>query len=266
MIKGLWLWETNYITSKDVITFCKAGSFNLLFLHIDTAVPHSTYQTFLKTAYDNGIEIHALGGRRGWALTKYRKDLDAFINWVNNYQTSSPSTERFKGVHLDIEPYTLPEWAADEPGTVTQWMDAVTHMITQFRSTNIPISIGASVPHWLHTRLVPNTAETLSHWMISKYDYLALMSYRNVATGSNSVVSIVQEELTEADALGKSIFASLETGKSNEGPHISFYNKGRIALEKAIPEIDAHLQSHPSYKGIMIHSFKSLRDLSILGY
>lgn len=266
MIKGIWLWETHYVTSKDVIAFCKASNINLLFLHIDTSVPHTTYQTFLKTAYDNGIEVHALGGRSKWALTEYRNELDAFINWVKYYQTSAPSTERFKGVNLDIEPYTLPEWTSDEPGTISQWMDAVKHMIAQFRSTNIPMSIGASVPHWLSTRLVPNTTETLSHWMISKYDYLAIMSYRNIATGSNSVVSIVQEELTEADGLSKSIFVSLETGKSNEGSNISFYNKGKIALEKAIPEIDANLQSHPSYKGIIINSFKSLRDLSILGY
>ena len=68
---------------------------------------------FVATAAGFGLPVQALEGGPNWT-----GELDylgpKLVDLVGDYNTRVRSGERLKGVHLDLEPYTLPGWLDDE--------------------------------------------------------------------------------------------------------------------------------------------------------
>ncbi|MGG4496504.1 hypothetical protein [Brevibacillus reuszeri] len=257
-IKATWIWHTNLITSEpdQILSFSKEQGVNLLYLQMDLSQKPESYRTFIRKASEAGIKVHALGGSPQWGLEAHRSRIIALIDWVLAYNQTAADEEKFSGIHLDIEPYLLPQWKTDQASVVSQWK-ANAEAYTSRAQTDPALEIGCDIPFWLDKVFLPDDSTTaLSKWLIDKHDHVTIMSYRDRVEGSNSITALVTEEIAWADELGKSILLAVETKESHEGNHLSFYEEGKTYMNHMLARLTELMSVHPSFKGIAIHSYE----------
>jgi hypothetical protein len=260
-LKATWLWDTSLIGTveerTDVLQFAKNQKIGCIFLQINPEVAQSTYRSFIKTAADYGIQVQALDGAPKWALPENQQKITDLVNWVKAYNASVFDNERFAGIQLDIEPYLLPEWTADQNAVAVKWQQSLAyfHELVKKDST---LTTSAAVPFWLDNIQLPNGSGSLSTAIMAKLDETAVMSYRDKAL---DVVSLAAAEIATGNRLGKKVWVSVETTPVPDTPYITFYGKDPTEMESQLALIDEVLKAQPSYAGIAVHDYTSWRAL-----
>lgn len=113
------------------------------------------------------------------------------------------------------------------------------------------------VPFWLYKWKVPDTEISLSAWLLERFDCLVIMDYRNFALGMNGIVDNALPILSEATALNKQIIVAVETARSTEGDHVSFYSLSEDIMKQELQTAHDELSRYASYAGMAIHDYKS---------
>lgn len=264
-VKATWLWDASIIASRpdQVINLCIQNKINTIYAPYDTTkATVSQYQYFISKANDNGIKVEALNGDPDWALTSYQANCQSWINSVISYNSSVAKKEKFQGIHLDNEPYLLTSplnWSVlnDRVQIMNQWLVASDAYISSCH--NAGLTAGCSIPFWLDdsqdvSDAIAQDSQLANFYkqIIDKWDYVAIMAYRDIVTGTNSVSDIVQNEINYPTS--PKIIIGLET--TNVSPdNITFYQEGFIAVEIAISQIESLYDNYSSFKGVAIHDY-----------
>ncbi|MCM3294021.1 copper amine oxidase N-terminal domain-containing protein [Paenibacillus sp. MER 180] len=255
--KGTWIWDSQVIVrdSDKAISFARERNVTTIYLQINTDMAPAIYESFVRSAKEQGIQVEALEGRPEWAYKKNQDKIKKFIAWVSAYNASVEAEARFAGLHFDIEPYRLSEWKKDNKVLLEGWMDNLRLIEKETKGNDLKITM--DVPYWLNTIKVPGTDYSMSAWLLEKFDCLVIMNYRNHAVGKNGIVENAQAMLREASTLKKQIVIAVETVKSSEGPRTSFYAMSNEAMEKELQAAHNQLTCYASYAGFAVHDFKS---------
>lgn len=253
-----WLWHTALIqsSSSELLNFSKSQGVGIIYLQISTKADLSSYRSFIRQASEMGIEVHALNGAPDWALTISRPKLDAFMKWISDYQQYAAPEEKLKGIHVDIEPYLLPIWKTDYDTLVTEWQGNVDALVRQAADLELPLS--AALPFWLDKYKVPGSEQTLSSWMISRFEFVTLMSYRDSA---KAIYDTAKTEFIEGESMNKKIYTGVETKPSNEGNYITFYEEGSQVLNEQLVQLEQLGGTQTSFGGIAVHDLVGWMNL-----
>ncbi|MWV45080.1 hypothetical protein GRF59_15760 [Paenibacillus sp. HJL G12] len=256
--KATWLWNTERIRTnpQEILSFLSQNKVNLVYLQINIDIPVSYYKSFIKASGALGIRVQALDGAPQWGLESERYRITNFLSWVQAYQNEAAAAEKFCGIHVDVEPHVLTQWKTSQAEVVRQWQNNVLYMESEAEKLKLPLS--ADIPFWLGNYTAADGKTSLSRFMISHYDSVTIMSYRDSATAINSIAT---KELEDATALGKQAFAAVETKPSNEGDFITFYAKGADYMNEQLVQLHELAKVNPSYAGIAIHDFDGWKDL-----
>ncbi|MFE6074061.1 hypothetical protein ACFVQB_06220 [Paenibacillus sp. NPDC057886] len=256
-IRGTYIWQASQVTNDGgdhILEFAKAQNINWLYVRLDLDQPYSSYRSFVKRAQAQGIEVHAMGGHPIWGKKENRPRIQRLIDYVKNYNAESEPDERFKGIHLDIEPYTLPEWENDRDTLLTEWAANIAYFHEETKKdSNLETSADLAV--WLDTLQLPGRDMSVSEYMITTLDHVSLMAFRNIAEGSNGIADVVSQEMKIADGLGKPLLISVEMKENFEGKHISFYDKGAAEMERQLALLPDLLSEYKAYKGNIVHAY-----------
>ncbi|MEC0176319.1 hypothetical protein P4H83_15730 [Paenibacillus favisporus] len=254
--KATWLWDTALIEDPGkIIAFCKEQNVGTIFLQVQKKVSDEDYRRFIAAAYEEGIAVHALDGQPNWAYEDQRREADQFLQWVFDYNAKAAPSEKFAGIQLDVEPYQLRRWARDQDGVVREWSSNVEKWVAQGKENGLYMS--AAVPFWLGNVKDANGSGNLSRWMISQFDAVAVMSYRD---SGRKIYDVAREQLDEADQLGKSVWIGMELGDTEEGSHITFFGKAVPVMEEEMKQVNSLGDSHPSFAGLAVHHYEIWQD------
>jgi len=258
-VEATWVWNTwHIVTEKDqLLQFAKSNGVNLIYLQViqDGEITTEQYRTFIREAGLNGIEVQALDGRPEWSKVENRYHITNLVNWVKQYNASVAASERFSGIHLDVEPYILPEWSTNRDAVVTQWMDTVKMFIPQLAGSGLKAT--SDIPSWLDHVAVPNNGGTLSRFMITQYDQVTLMAYRDVALGTDGINEIVKNELAEANLLGKKLIVGVNIIQDPEGDFVSFAEEGKAEMERQLAIVYSTYKYNAAFAGHAVHDYSS---------
>lgn len=259
--KGTWIWDSQVIVKEpdQILSFAEEHNVTALYLQIDTDMAPAKYESFIRSAKAQGIQVEALGGRPEWAYKEKRDEIAKFIAWVTTYNSSVGAEASFAGLHFDIEPYLLSGWKTNNKAIVTSWMDNLRWIEKETKGSGINTTL--DVPYWLNTIKVPGTDYSMSAWLLEKFDRLVIMDYRNYALGKSGIVENAQAIMREASTLKKQVVVAVETAKSTEGPHTSFYSKSNEAMERELQAAHNILTRYMSYASFAIHDFKSWEEM-----
>lgn len=258
-VRATWLWQTYQTASQpdQILSFTAKQGVNLLYLKIDTTLRPAYYQSFVKQAREMGIEVHALGGKASWGLERGREEILSLISWVVRYNQSVGAEAAISGIHLDIEPHTLPEWKTDQASVIRQWMANVDAYTSYLQAQAPNLRLGADIPFWLDKYPLPDQPSiSVAERLIAAHDHVAVMAYRDKAEGPNSISALVPQELEIAERLGKKIVVAVETKASSEGDFVTFYEEGRTRMEDELAKLHQLLGDSPSFAGVAIHSYE----------
>ncbi|WP_240689221.1 copper amine oxidase N-terminal domain-containing protein [Ammoniphilus sp. YIM 78166] len=264
--KGTWIWDARTIDKQqdNILTFAADNRVTVFYLHIDRDVHAKTYQEFIRRANERGIQVEALAGRPQWALRDHQAHIHEWITWVKKYNASVDPSERFQGLHFDIEPYVLKEWKTENQRVIQQWMDNMRFIEKETRDMGLRITV--DLPFWIYKSYIPDSRDyTLSAWLLEKTDRVVIMDYRNFALGANGMVVHGLPILKEAAVQGKEVVIAVETKPSKEGDHTTFYSLSVEAMEKELELAREAFSLYSSFAGFAIHDFQYWRALDKKG-
>lgn len=255
--KTTWLWHTSQILdqSDTIIEFMDKKNVSTLYLQVNADIPDEVYQDFIHKASEQNIEVHALDGAPHW--TTDQKSVQQFFSWVEKYQSVSSKTEKFAGIHLDIEPYILPAWNSNLQETIESYQQHI--RLAAGESALLGLHFGIDIPFWFDKTFYSNSMGEgiLSEWLIDQSDSINVMAYRNKAKGRNGMISLAQSEMDYASATGKQARVAIETSKSSEGDYLSFFDKNNPYMEKQLKEVERAFNHSEEFRGIAVHSLES---------
>lgn len=260
--KSTWLWDTAVIQEdpEAVIDFCMEQQVEVIFLQIQQHVPEEDYRKFIALAHDQKIEVHALNGEPEWAYAQHGSKGDEFLAWVQQYNAGAASEkERFTGVQFDVEPYQLNSWDEEQQQIVAQWSSNMENWLQQAQDQELYTS--AAIPFWLSRIAATDGSGTFSSWVISRFDAVAVMAYRD---SGEQIIELSKEELQEADELGKSVWIGMELGHTDEGEYVSFHNKGIAVMEDEMQKVTQLGSRYSSFAGVAVHHYEAWRDKLVL--
>jgi hypothetical protein len=256
--KGTWIWDTPTLLTQreEILEFSKQNGVTHIYLYVDrTKTAPKDYKLFIKEASTHQIKVEALAGDPAWGWKHQRKHIEDFIAWVASYNTNVNEDERFSGIHLDIEPYLLPEWETNRDLVVEEWLSNLEFAANQADGLG-EMKVTLDVPFWIHKIEVPGYRDyDVSDWMLKRFDTIVLMDYRDTAEGIDGIVSNALSIVDKASAARKSVIVGVEIAPNNDADKTTFYQEGSKVMEQELEITRRHLDNYDGFRGVAVHGF-----------
>ncbi|QBR91632.1 hypothetical protein [Nocardioides euryhalodurans] len=240
--RAMWVWDRPGVAG--LVDFARKQGVRDLFVstpgHLASSTDLGWFTTLRTRTASAGIRVHALGAEVWWL-----DDHGAALAW----QQQALATGLFDGVHLDVEPWLHPAWPAESATLLALWAD----MVGLLADDAVP-PVEADVPFWLHEHTVAGAPA--DEVLMAAADAVTVMSYRDTATGPDSITGVAATALATARRLGVRIRLAVETRDLGDGPVAdkqTFFGESRRLLERTLREVDTATAGHPTYAGISVH-------------
>jgi len=200
-------------------------------------------------AHEAGIRVSGLGGDAGWL----ERPEDA-LTWLH----AVLGTDLFDGVHADIEPWARTDWDSSRPTLVALYLDLLREL-----AADCLLLLEVDLAHWLH-EVATQSGVPLDAAVMNIVDAVTVMSFRNFATGPDSVTAIGGPSLATAERVGLPCRLAVETNYLGPDPVArkqTFYGMDRATMHQAMVDVDAVESGLPSYNGIAVQDYAGWRAI-----
>lgn len=193
-----------------------------------------------------GIRLAALGADARWL-----SDPASAVMWLRTVQ----ATGLFSRCHVDVEPYTLPAWTTDRTRTISSFLGLLEALHAESR---VPLEV--DVPFWYST--VPVGTGNVADAVLARVDAVTVMTYRDTASGPNSMLDVATDMLVRGTAANKPVRLAVETQALPECVYCTFFEEGQRRMTTVMASVDAVAAKYPVYAGIAVHHYDSWRKLA----
>jgi hypothetical protein len=270
--RALWVWDIKTPQQEEpshrLLSFCQKHNINLLFISC-YALPERLefhYRRFNRQAHAQGISVHALSGDPRWSQERFHHFQVRWIGRLLEFNAASDPTERFDGLHSDIEPYGLPKWKQQQHSIMTQYLALVDKSMSLIREAGVEEEMYWDVPFWWDDgegMIIDYQGESKSaiRHIMERVSGVAIMDYRNQAEGSNGSIELVRGEFDIAKQTGVHIYLGQETIQDLEPPIVTFGNMSVSEMEEEIQKLEGAYNRYPNFSGIAMHHYVSYREM-----
>lgn len=232
-----WLWQAGQ-DIRETVAFVTARGLREVCLAVPLTGVDEAVAALASALRANRIAVSCLGGDPMWAV-----DHDAALNWAFRATTDAV----FDGVHLDVEPWTLPGWPGDARALMASYAVLVEEM-----TEVAPLAV--DLAPWL----VDDHAEILTR-VARQCDSMTVLVYRDSAA---SILAGAAGMIALCGATGTAYRIGVETQPpSPEIPSNStFGDDGQAAMDTALATVADQLPD-PLFDGFAIHHMRSWRTM-----
>ncbi len=253
---GTWWWNTDFM-KKDAdrtarLDFLQQSGVTEIYVYYGNAF-EKYYRAFVADCTARDIRVAALGGDARWLTDEGFKAYQRWLEKARKYQESAAPEERFYGIHLDFEPYQLPEYAADPAALVGQ----VGRVYDEGRAfcDAQGLLLEADVSMWIDDPSAPLTDEgaqvTLGAYIARRVDTLCIMAYRDTAKAQ---YGDAQPMIRLGMQFGKKVVLGSETGPVPSEPEfITYFEEGKATMAAELRNLYALLSETHGDIGLAIH-------------
>lgn len=259
-----WLWDTSRIVSESdlIIENLTNHHVNGLYLQIDTTIENKVYQAFIAKASAKGIHVHALDGAPAWVDSKGTKFQNKFLNWLKVYQKAAAANEKFKGIHLDVEPYEHERYAEQSKQLLMRYQTMMITFLEEARQMNL--EFGIDIPFWFYGVTYNNQygKGNLAEFLCRYVKNITIMAYRDTAVGEDGIIGISTKEMKMFKEYNVKGTIAVETGRlTNQFKFVTFYEESADDMYKQLDLVYDHYKDDSAFSGIAIHYFDSWMDM-----
>ncbi len=276
---GMWVWHREEVIDPaartQLLDFCRKYGVTRLLVQVrfdisddDVSLANpDAWRALLREASRTGVAIEALDGADTMGFAENRAATLARLNAVLAFHRKQPVSARFAGLHYDIEPYTSGRWKdGDVPAVMQELLETFSVMRSAVRAVDPKLTISHDIPSWFDSQEkyileFAGVRKPLSEHIQDLSDYIGIMSYRTHVTGHNSASAISAGELAYGTKIGRPVYLSLETVPLKDTPQITFHGRPREEYVAAIRGLHAHLADTPSFGGILLHQYRTIRPI-----
>lgn len=255
-MRAVWVWRPPFLDERTAgppfLDWLAAQNMRTVFLFTSPAQlarDPEGYREFLTLASQQKVAVHALNGEADWVLPARQTSALRFATSVAQYNQQAPADARFAAVHLDVEPYTLPDWKDPEGQRelVFGYIELLDRM--QERLGDLPLIV--DIPAWFAKRAVENVA--LLTAISRRVDGVVLMAYGRSEAGRDRLVASAVSDLP-AESLRFWIGLSADRRDLCPTPQLATLHASMIAIEE-------DLAGNQRFAGIAVHDYDRYRIL-----
>ena len=277
--RAIWMWEEDSWTLlreparvQEMARFLHSQGIGTLYLYADAHAGQNLlleqpqrYARLIGTLHRQGLQVHALLG--SWPLHTERYILPEnrglalqMVQRVLDYNLAAAPEARFDGIHLDIEPHVLDDWAQRREAYLQMFLDLSEAWMALKRQSNLHLPMAPAIAFWLdgipvrHAGRVKPASEHLQ----DIYDHVVLMDYRDHAHGPDGILSHAEDELAYGRRVGKPVWLGVETSPS-EIRKLSFEHLRPAQMAHELGLVEQALAADPAFAGFVIHHYGSYR-------
>ena len=256
-IKAVWLYDYDRYDLPTLMNDLKSAGINTIFLSTDVNNIWK-YERFVKTAHENGIEVHAMileiadNKEEGiYDYTNFYKnpnhkdeavrDVEEILNY------NEKSLGAFDGINIDIEPYTSDLWNSNREDVWNDYMEVISAIKER---TNGRIELSANILY--DSR---DYTEDRIKDLASVLDFFVIMAYDSGGSGFNTPEEIkdaVAQEMGSVRGQGAKAVIGI-------GIHEGFGDKSDV--ESCINDLFDYYSDDPAFLGISIFRYHSYSEL-----
>ena len=260
-----WLWNTYEITynSDNLLNFLVANNVTDVQLQVNYDIDYAYYQDFISRAAANNIAVHALEGSPDWVMPDGSISQNAFFAWLADYQANSTPEARFKGIHLDVEPYHYSTgYGTDPNGVLGRYQDFLMNAKTQ--AANLQLNLAIDIPFWFN-EVQYSTAYgngNLAAWIFTNIKTVTIMAYRDFAAGSNGINQLAETELNMARQYNVKATIAVETENIGDPTYVTFFEEGNAYMYNELSLVRQYYSKNRAFSGIGIHHLGSWMNMN----
>ncbi len=288
-MRGMWVYETELVMksseeSESLFAFCRQRRITDLFwqVHFSRSDDWASSlrnaemsRRFLREAHRSGLRIHALTGDPSHTRPEKQERVIASAEALIRFNRDSPGDSHFDGLHLDVEPHGLPEWKNADTGKKIElltWFVELHYGVSDYlRSSDPSLVFGTDVVFWLNkvnadgSEVYPvivrgREANPMAH-LLQIVDQLAIMSYRNTATGRNGILSLVENTILHADSTPAKVFVGVKMADMGLALE-TFHGRSEEEMMKILKPVEGTCRPHRSYAGFAFFHYEAFRSMS----
>jgi len=257
--RAVWVWQSQVVTNTAwraaFLTFARDRKLTAAYIYAYDLLPgqEAAFQEFLTLA---GLQVECLAGDPSWALTENHENVLSFVRAVVVFAQTLPPGSNLAGVHLDVEPYVLPEWKTDQAAVITQYLEMLEASHQALAGSGLRLSV--DTPFWFDTISAEYGGRTrpLNQHVQDIADRVVLMDYRDVAEGDDGIIQHAAVEMLYAAQIGRQVVISVETNDVAPEPEkVTFYEEGQQEMEDALAVVLDTYGGNLAFGGIAIHDY-----------
>jgi hypothetical protein len=270
LARGLFVWQSSAATDAGemarLLCLARARAVDTVFLEAEGLVASQSpaLPTFTRVAGDAGVLTELLFGAADWALRPQHAYVVALAQAAVSL-SGADGGPLISGLHFDIEPYVLPEWAADPPGTANQLLELLERLNAVTADAGVRLTV--DMPFWYDTVSVSRDggpARPLHELVIDRVPRVLVMAYRDGAgtctlPSLDGLITHSSQELPYAASVGRQAWIAVDTSPATPSK-VTFREEGTVPMEAALAET-ACAYPGPSLAGLAVHDWASYRVL-----
>lgn len=228
--KSTWIWDATTLATIDM-EMLEEQHVRKVYVQVNQDVAVADYVAFAEKAMYKNIAVYALDGASIWAENP--AEARQTKKWIAQVQQQY---QIFKGVHLDIEPYTLKTYKQQQQSLFENYFAVLKSYRAMTNEQGLTLEV--DMPFWYDEVRYDNRygSGIVSQFLIRQTDEVTIMAYRDTAA---AILDITKSERAYAAKKGKSLTIAVETHPSEEGDHISFANKTPAYFEQQLEKVYA---------------------------
>ena len=283
--RALWVWNTSVLLESpggvdELLALCRRWRMTDLFWQVPytyrdgrVELEHVIAQRrFNASAHRAGITVHALDGGSDYVRRANHPRMLALVDALVRFNGDSPRDARYRAVHLDNEPYVLPEWK--NPATRRSLLDdyMTLNRVLSRRVRGAGMAFGVDIPFWWDARDAAGRAlftvqreegtKPLLEALFALLDNAGVMAYRQRVLGPNGVIAHCEGEFDLGARLGVDVFAAVELGSGDDvEPGTTLGPYGLDYFRAQVDTLQAVLAYRPGCAGYAIHYYSALKAM-----
>lgn len=272
--RALWVWGTaskivsDAQTQNDFFAFIAAPHgdttirINRLYFFgdgLNLGTGAASVRAFIKRAHDAGVAVEYLTGDSSWALPGMGSHATSRVDKVIAFNAGG--SDRFDGVHFDIEPYLLSGWKTNRSEIASNYMNIMTESRSKILASGQRLTLGVDIPTWF-------SFDGLEIWTPltspgTPIDNATIMNYFDTTTnflygyGGGNTAGGIGPNLAASNNL-KLTFGA-ETLATD--PNVTFFEEGYSALSSVFAQAAQTFSGHNNFGGLAVHHYDSFRAL-----
>ncbi len=221
--RAMWFWHTSDLlgagsaATEELIELAEATGVTRIHMQIPSGLDEAETRRAVAEVIGDlgaaGIETFALDGAPDYNSAGGRRTLGRALDRVMAHNAAVAPAGRFRGVHLDVEPYLADSWGTNRPEAIAGYLA----MLEESAARIDGLAFDVAVPFWFDGIQVRE--ETHEGWQVRSLTAAVLeyasdvtvMDYRTTSAGSNGILALASTELVAAAAAGKRLWIGLET-------------------------------------------------------
>lgn len=231
-------------------------------------------RTYIKAANSKGIKVEALVGDKKWSDPDYRYLTKIASDSVEEYNANAEVGTLIEGIQFDIEPEFDNITTDQKKIIINDFLDTVNYIKENLEKSGSKLILGFAIPYWYdgenqnipETNYMDKIAYPAFHIidLLANYHsgYIALMSYRNQASGQDGAIEHSIDEIAYVEERESKVIIIIGQELNNVEPSkITFYSKPFSELLNETLKINDHFSKNSGFGGIAIHDMQGFLDI-----